>query len=119
MTEPTTIEGAAINLRTITNVAYGLFAIGLLTAGFFGIASVAAVILMYVKRADAAGTLYASHFDWLSHTFWWGILWFGLSALATYIYVGWIGVFATVVWVLYRLIKGWIALLEGRSPSAV
>ena len=24
---------------------------------------------------------------------------------------------ATVVWVLYRLIKGWLALLEGSAPT--
>jgi len=119
MTEPTVNEGSSINLRTITNVTYGLFALGLLTAGFFCIATIAAMILIYIKRADAAGTVYASHFDWLSHTFWWGLLWLGLSALAIYIYIGWLGVVAVSIWILYRLIKGWLALLEGRSPSEV
>lgn len=111
--------GSTVDLRLITNVAYGLFALGLVTAGFFGIASVAAMVLMYVKRADAAGTVYAAHFDWLSKTFWWGILWFGLSGLATYIYIGWIGVAVTAVWVIYRLIKGWLNLLEKRGPNGI
>lgn len=117
MTDPNSEVNPVVNLRTITNVAYGLFALGLATAGFFGIATIAAMVLMYVKRADAAGTVYASHFDWLSHTFWWGVLWLAVSGLAIYIYIGWIGVLATCVWVLYRLIKGWLNLLEGRSPS--
>ena len=119
MTEPTSETNTVINLRIITNVAYGLFALGLATAGFFGMATIVAMVLMYVKRADAAGTLYAAHFDWLSHTFWWGLLWLALSGLATYIYIGWIGVVATCVWVLYRLIKGWLNLLENRSPSGI
>ena len=44
---------------------YGLYALGFLTGGFLGIATLA-VVLMYVKRGDTAGTMmYASHFDWL------------------------------------------------------
>ncbi len=35
------------------------------------------------------------------------------------IFISWIGVAAaTVIWVLYRLIKGWLALMEG-APTAV
>jgi len=108
---------SVVTLRNITHVAYGLFALGFLTAGFFGVATIAAVILLYIKRADAAGTVYASHFDWLMQTFWWGLLWLAISALATLVFIGWIGVVATFIWAIYRVIKGWIALLEHRSPT--
>jgi uncharacterized membrane protein len=110
------VHNKATDLRTLTHVAYGLYALGFLTAGFLGLATVAAAVLLYLKRADTAGTVYAPHFDWLLRTFWWSLLWLALSALLTLIFIGWIGVLATVVWVLYRLIKGWLALLEGRSP---
>lgn len=113
---PSPEQSKPIDLRLLTQVTYGLFALGLLTAGFVGIATLAAMVLMYVKRADAAGTVYASHFDWLGHTFWWGLLWLAVSALATFIYIGWIGVVGTLVWILYRVIKGWLALLEFRTP---
>ena len=116
MPDQSPAENPAVNLRTITNVAYGLISFGFLTAGFFGIATVAALILLYVKRADAAGTIYAAHFDWLIQTFWWGLLWLALSGLATFIYIGWAGIIATVIWALYRLIRGWLALLESRTP---
>jgi uncharacterized membrane protein len=106
-----------IDLRTLTQVAYGLFAIGLLSGGMFGIATIAAMVLLYVKRPDAAGTVYAAHFDWLMQTFWWGLLALIISGIATYIYIGWVGVVATGVWVLYRLIKGWLALLEWNAPT--
>jgi uncharacterized membrane protein len=56
------------------------------------------------------------HFDWMMQTFWWGVLALAVSGLATYIYIGWIGVVATGVWILFRLVKGWLALLEGRTP---
>jgi uncharacterized membrane protein len=93
-----------------------LFAIGLLSAGVLGAATVAAIVLLYIKRADAAGTVYAAHFDWMMQTFWWGLLALAVSGLATYIYIGWVGVIATGIWALFRLIKGWLALLEGRIP---
>jgi uncharacterized membrane protein len=106
------------DLRTITHVAYGLYALGFVTGGILAISTLAAIVLVYVKRADAAGTYYASHFDWLLRTFWWALLWLAISLIATLIFIGWIGVVATVIWVLYRLIKGWLALLEGRAPVA-
>jgi len=107
----------SLDLRTLTHVTYGLYALGFLTGGFLGIATLAAVVLMYLKRTDAAGTMYAAHFDWLLRTFWWALLWLAISAIAVLIFIGWLGVVATVVWVLYRLIRGWLALMEGNAPT--
>ncbi|AZS77697.1 MULTISPECIES: DUF4870 family protein [Achromobacter] len=113
----TPLPGTTLDLRTLTHVAYGLFALGFLTSGILGIATLAAVVLMYLKRSDAAGTVYAAHFDWMLRTFWWAMLWLAISAIAIYIFIGWISLIATIVWVLYRLIKGWLALLDGGSPT--
>ncbi len=113
-----TPPGAAPDLRTLTHVAYGLYALGFLTGGFLGVATLAAVVLMYIKRPDTVGTIYAAHFDWLLRTFWWAVLWLALSAIATLIFIGWLGVVATLVWVLYRLIKGWLALMAHAAPGA-
>ena len=109
------VQSSAIDLKTLTHIAYGLFAIGILSMGMFGAATVAAVILLFVKRADVAGTVYALHFDWLLYTFWWGALWFAVSALATLVHIGWVGVAGTGIWVIYRIIKGWLALYESRT----
>ena len=115
-TTPTSsVPGTTIDLKMLTHIAYGLFAIGILSMGMFGAAAVAAVILLFVKRADAAGTIYAIHFDWMLYTFWWGALWFAVSALATLVHIGWVGVAGTGIWVIYRLIKGWLALYESRT----
>ncbi|UOD50829.1 DUF4870 family protein [Orrella daihaiensis] len=102
------------SLRMISMIVYGLFALGFVTSGLFTFATLAAVIIMYVKRADAAGTLYATHFDWLINTFLWSLLWLALSFLTMFIGIGWLGLIATVVWVLYRLIKGFLLLLDGK-----
>lgn len=103
-----------IGLKTICMVAYGLFALGFLTSGLFAFATIAAVIIVYVKRPDAAGTIYATHFDWLMATFLWSLLWLALSFLLTFILIGWLGVLLTIAWVLYRLIKGFLALVDGQ-----
>ena len=107
-----------LSLRNTTHIIYGLFALGLLSAGFLGLATLAAIVLAYLKRADAAGTVYAGHFDWVINTFWWGLLWFVLSALATFIFIGWITGLIVLVWLLYRLIKGWLALCASQPPSS-
>lgn len=104
-----------VSLRTMTHITYGLFALGMLTAGLFGIATVAAVILAYIKRSDASGTIYASHLDWLIKTFWWGLLWLAISLVLVLVFVGWITGLVAVIWIVYRLIRGWLALLEGKS----
>ena len=106
------------SLRTLTMITYGLFALGYVTSGLFTFATLAAIIIIYIKRGDAAGTVYATHFDWLIATFLWSLLWLALSFLTTFIGIGWIGLIATVVWVLYRLIKGFLALLDGQAIGA-
>ncbi|NGM88527.1 hypothetical protein G5B35_14530 [Parapusillimonas sp. SGNA-6] len=111
-------EGQGLSMRSMTHLIYGLFALGLLSAGFFGIATIAAVVLAYLKRGDAAGTVYANHFDWVIKTFWWGLLWCALSALATFIFIGWITGLIALVWIVYRIIKGWLALAAGQPPVA-
>jgi uncharacterized membrane protein len=107
-----------LTLRRLTHLIYGLFALGLISAGFFGVATIAAIVLAYLKRTDAAGTVYAVHIDWVLKTFWWGLLWFALSALATLIFIGWLTGLIALVWVVYRIAKGWLALLSGKAPGA-
>lgn len=111
-------DNKGLSMRNLTHLLYGLFALGLLSAGFFGIATIAAMVLAYVKRGDAAGTVYAAHFDWLIRTFWWGVLWMLLSALATFIFIGWVTGLVAIVWIVYRIIKGWLALISNQAPIA-
>jgi len=77
--------------------------------------AIAAIVVAYLKRADAVGTIYASHFDWILRTFWWSLLWIVVSLIFTLLLIGWVGLFVTLVWVLYRIVKGWLALAENRT----
>jgi len=104
--------------RQLTQWMYALFFLGVISGGLFGLASVASVVLAYLKRDDMVATLYASHAGWIIRTFWWGLLWLALSALATVIFIGWVTGLIALVWVLYRLIKGWLALTSEQTPVA-
>ncbi|MFN2644346.1 MAG: DUF4870 family protein [Burkholderiales bacterium] len=100
-------------LRTIATVVYALQA-----AGFFsGITWLAAVIVDYVKRDDAAGTWLESHFRWQIRTFWWGLLWGVIGCILMLILIGWLVLVATAVWIIYRIVKGWLRLAERREVS--
>ena len=116
------------NLITLTHVVYGLHAFsaitGLTTAAFVvtafltGWPSIIAVIINYVKRSDVRGTFLDTHFSWQIRTFWWALLWFVIGGLLTVTIIGAvIGVpllLAVGVWVLYRIARGWLALLSAK-----
>ena len=81
----------------------------------FGLTALVGLIINYVKREDAAGTLYQSHFDWQIRTFWWGLLWGVLGViLIVALGLGLIILFAAWVWAIYRVVKGWLKLTEGK-----
>ncbi|MFM7625782.1 MAG: DUF4870 family protein [Gammaproteobacteria bacterium] len=116
-----------------THIVYALHAlsvvIALTTAAtiigsfIFGIPSIIAVIMNYVRRRDVAGTWLESHFRWQIRTFW-GALWATVlvavvSAPLMLLLVGFltlpVGIAVISVWIMYRVIRGWLALREGRS----
>lgn len=107
---------AGLSSRQLIHLMYGLFALGVLTAGFLGAAIVAAVVLAYLKRGEMIGTVYAGHIDWILRTFWWGLLWSVLSALASLIFIGYVTGLIVLVWVIYRVSKGWLAHFSGETP---
>jgi len=111
-------------LVTLTHVIYGLHAFSavtgmlspamILTAFLSGWPSIIAVILNYVKRSEVRGTWLDSHFSWQIRTFWFALLWLAIGAV---LFITVIGIpfaivlwFATGIWVLYRIIRGWLAL---------
>ena len=119
-------------LVRLTHVIYGLHAFSaltgmlspamILTAFLSGWPSIIAVILNYVKRSEVRGTWLDSHFSWQIRTFWFALLWLAIGALLFALVIGipfaialW---FATGIWVLYRIIRGWLALSSQRELPA-
>ena len=97
-------------LKTVTTLVYALQALSFL----WGITAIVGVIINYVKREDARGTVYESHFDWQIRTFWWGLLWAVLGVLLAVVLVGFVVMFVAWIWMIYRVIKGWLKLIEGK-----
>ena len=101
--------------KSITQIIYGLYAAGYFTGG---LTSIAAIIMNYVKLQDVAGTMYESHFRWQMRTFWFSFLWSVISGILCLIVVGIFGLIAVGIWVIYRIVVGWLKLSEGKPMYA-
>lgn len=105
--------------------------VGILTAAsivgkfLFSLPSIIAVLMNYARRSRVRGTWLESHFHWQLRTFWWSLAWM----LLVYLLFGWLvlfwigtplisaGAFLVGVWVVSRVIRGWLALRDGRSMA--
>jgi len=115
-------------LVTLAHVMYALHAFsaltGLASAAFVvtafltGWPSIIAVIINYVKRSEVRGTWLDSHFSWQIRTFWFALLWVVIAAILFVTLIGiplaWAIWVITGIWVLYRIIRGWLALASHR-----
>jgi len=101
-------------LRDLTVLVYALQAISLV----LGLTLIAGVIVNYVKRPEVAGTWLESHFDWQIRTFWWMLLWGVLGLASAVVLVGFVILFGAAIWFVYRIVRGWIALIDGRPIGA-
>lgn len=113
---------------TVAHLVYGLHTFAVVVAiigsatvigSFVGsVPSIVAVILSYAKRGDARGTWLASHYRWLIRTFWLAVLWVGIAVVLFVTLVGIPLAFAIfgviTLWIVYRLGRGWLRLLDGR-----
>ena len=98
------------NLKTVATIVYALQAVGF----FVGITWIVAVVLDYVKKDDAKGTWLESHFRWQIRTFWFGLLWGVLGAILLLVVVGYFVLLADAIWIIYRIVKGWLKLAENK-----
>ena len=123
------------SLTTYNHITYLLYVLSYFTAGLLWIVP---IFMNYAKRRDADGTWLATHFDWQIKTFWYSIVLFVSGVLIVALALGGFGVsmFAetnniaigsvllailgfvimgfTFIWHLYRIVRGWIALADGR-----
>ncbi|HYA30898.1 MAG TPA: hypothetical protein VEI95_18925 [Acidobacteriota bacterium] len=116
-------------LVNVTNLVYALHALSLLIgittaatiigAFVFGLPSIIAVLINYLKRGEARGIYLESHFRWQIRTFWFGLLW---CLIGGFFFVTFIGIPLAIVvfvaaglWVIYRVARGWLALRDRRA----
>ena len=116
--------------RTLTLVLYVLYIIAIFTGGLL---AVIALIINYVKRSDVRGSIFESHFTWQIRTFWWYLAW-NIIAFIPIFFLFFTGdnpnafagvalsgtvfcvavIFAAWVWIVYRAIRGLIALNDNK-----
>lgn len=102
----------------LAHLTYLLYALGPLTA----VSSLFGLVLSYLRLREESGinTPLRSHFRWLIRTFWLGASAIVLSAILTWLLgnvVGAIAFIAALVWYVYRVAKGWLALYDGKQIS--
>lgn len=115
------------------HVMYALHALsavgGILTSAtivgafIMGWPSLIAVFINYVTRDRVRGGWLDSHWRWQLRTFWFAVLWAVVAGLVfvTLIIViigaplAWAVIAGTGLWVLYRVGRGWLALLARKG----
>lgn len=100
--------------KTLTSIIYALYAASYVV----GITAIVAIVMNYVKKEDVAGTFLESHFRWQIRTFWFGLLWGILGGITFLIVVGWFVLIADGVWIIYRIVKGWLRLNDNKPMYA-
>jgi uncharacterized membrane protein len=125
------LQGVRPSLVQLTHVIYALHAaavvIGVTSSasvagGFvFGLPSLLAVFLNWLKRGEVRGTWLDSHFSWQIRTFWFTLLWLIVYGLLIITIIGipiaWILIVLLGLWVGYRVIRGWLALADARPVT--
>jgi len=127
------------DLRVIVLLAYGLYLLALVN----GVTAIAGVILAYIKRDEARGTMWEGHIRNLIFVFWTGVvvacaalalivpaastLIFSLIAtnghppppliggLVAVVPFVWLAALLFLAWYLYRTIAGFVRALDGKA----
>ena len=100
--------------KTIATVVYALQAASFL----LGITFIVAVIVNYIKKEGVQGTWLESHFRWQIRTFWFSLLWSVIGFITAFVVIGYFILIADGVWVIYRIVKGWLRLADNKEMYA-
>ncbi len=106
--------------ETVKNFARILYVVhGLCWFFSAGTMSVIPLIINYIKRDDAQGTIVYSHHSWMIRSFWWYLVW---CIVGGALFITLVGIpFAFGIWGIawlwmgYRVIRGFIDL-EANKP---
>ncbi|WP_455262212.1 DnaJ domain-containing protein [Neisseria sp.] len=112
-TESDVVNASNSEVKNYVFIAYVTYAVGLLIL----FTPVVGVIMAYVKRDEAQGTIYASHIDYLIKTFWVSLVGTVLGTFTTLILIGWLILLVTAIWFIYRVVIGLIKLNEDKPVS--
>jgi uncharacterized membrane protein len=95
-------EAQQAELKKYTFAVYILLALSFITL----ITPVIGVIINYVKDEDVRGSWLESHFRWQKATFSPILIGYGVLGVVT-------------IWLIYRIARGWIFLVDGKEMYRV
>jgi len=95
----------------LTHIIYALQAMSF----FVGVTLIIGVIINYVKREDVKDSWLESHFVWQIRSFWYSLLWLTLGSLTFRQGIGQLILIAGSIWLIYRIIKGWLFLYDKKA----
>jgi uncharacterized membrane protein len=116
-------DGKSIRLAHIMYALHAFSAIsGVLSSAtivgafVFGWPSIIAVVMNYFTRSGVSGTWLDSHWRWQLRTFWFAAIWIVIAFVTAITIVGLVIAIPVVVftglWLLYRVVRGWMALRD-------
>ncbi len=101
------------SLKGLTQLVYILYALS-----YFGfVPAIVGIIINNVKEEEVAGTWLESHFRWQMRTFWFGLLWSVIGIATFFFLIGMAILFANFCWIIYRIVKGWLNLNDGKPMT--
>jgi uncharacterized membrane protein len=85
--------------------------------------SLVAVVIGAFTRDSVRGSYVETHYSWLLRTFLWGLLWlvvvtFVFAVTVIGILLLWLPWGVLTIWYLYRVIRGWLRLNDGKPAPA-
>ncbi len=112
-------------LRNVGHISYALHAVvavGAVIPSFQPsvLLLLAAFVVDLVKKGDAAGTWHESHFRWRIRS----VVGAGVLYLVTlplwflFVLPGWIAWGLISLWFIYRVVRGWLSLNDGKPMPA-
>lgn len=111
--DPDPVARRAEPCRNLAVAVYILQALVFFTGG---LTALVGVIINYVKLDDVQGTWIEPHFRWQIRTFWIGLFWMVLGTITAFVLVGWLILLVASIWLIYRIVKGALALNDGTAP---
>jgi uncharacterized membrane protein len=81
---------------------------------FVGLTGLVGVIIAYINKSESSPWL-QTHYQFQIRTFWIGILFTSIAIITMFILIGFVILFATLIWLIVRCVKGY-QLLEKRLP---
>ena len=99
------------SLRTMAIVAYVCLLLGIVTAH---VAAIGAVIIAYIQRDEARGTVWQSHYEAIIATFWIALVGVIVGIPLCFVLIGIPLLAVLAIWYLYRAIRGLVHTVDAK-----